>query len=782
MQACRISLVLVALIIVPLASATCPLASTNLTVNICAPTSGSTVDSPFTVSASANDTNPVVAMKIYLDFNSTAVYAVSNTNQLSTTLSAVVGQHHITVKAWDSTTSFSSGFYFNVGSSTASGSVSVSPTSVSFGDVIVNTTSASQTVTLSNGTASAITINSIGTAAPFAQTNNCGGSLSANTSCQITVTFTPSATGAQNGSLTINESAGTINVPLSGSGVTVSAITVTPADPTITVGQTQQFTATATFSDNTQGNITSQVMWTSSDAAVATINATGLATAVAQGTSTIEAAYGAVNNSTVLSVNPASTGVAGVYTFHYDNLRTGANSRETTLTTSNVNVNTFGKKCSYSVDGHIFAQPLYMANQSIGGGTHNVVFVATEHDSVYAFDANCTTSTPYWHRNFLGTNITTIPQANVGSTIYPEVGITGTPVIDPSSGTIYVVAGTIESGVYTWKLHALSTTSGADKFGGFVVVSATGFGAKYQLQRPGLLLANGNVYFAFGSEGDNSSWHGWVFGYNASTLLKVGAYNNTPTGNGGGIWQAGGGLGADGTGNIYFETGNGSNNIATGGSNLADSFIKLNGSLQRVDYFSPFNHSNMDCCDLDLASGGPVLLPDQSVGATHVMIGGGKTNSLYVVNRDNLGGFSSNANNVIQTINGAVGAIYSQPSFWNGRMYIVASSDYPKMFTFSNGVLSSKAVSQGTFTFAFPGANTTISANGTSNGIVWAQDKNGILHAFSAANLATELWNSNQNSTRDALGTASRFAVPLVVNGEVYVGTSSNKLVIYGVL
>ncbi len=796
----RVFVAVMALMLVPVASADCPLATTSPTVTICTPTNGTTVTSPFAVSASANDTaHPVTAMKAYLDFNSTAV-AVSSTNQLSATLSAASGSHHLTVNAWDSSgTVFKTSVDFTVGAAPPPpGTVTLSPASLSFGAVVVGVTSSPQTATLSNGTAASVAITSI-TASPadFAASSNCGSSLAAGSSCQIRVTFTPGSAAAESGSLTITDDSGTQTAALSGKGVTVSSLSVSPANPTIGVGSMQQFAATATFNDSSTGDITDLATWTSSDTTVATIDSSGLATAVATGTSTIQATYGSSSDSTVLTATAASS-FAGVLTFHNDNMRTGANTRETILTPSNVNVTSFGKKKSYSVDGRIYAQPLYVPgisvlNQVTGlAESHDVVFVATEHDSVYAFDGDGDASSYFWKKSLVPAGATTIPASNLGGSaipISPEIGITGTPVIDAASGTLYVVAGSRDStGVYRWMLHALSIHTGAEKFGGPVLVQSTGFIAKWQLQRPALLLADGVVYFGFASEGDQSTWHGWVFAYDASTLLKVFAYNDTPGGNGGGIWQSAGGLAADKDANgnvqIYFETGNGTYGVT--GGNLSDSFVKLSASGAVLDFFTPFNHSSLDCCDKDLSGGGPVLLPDQGGPSPHVMVGGGKAGTIYVIDRDNLGMVNSTSNNIIQTINGAVGPIFSQPSYWNGKLYIVASADVPKAFSVSNGLLSTSAVSKNSHSFRFPGANTSISANGTGNGILWAQEyfgtSAGILHAYKASGLSTELWNSNMNATRDSMGSADKFMAPTIANGRVYIGTRSKTLVIYGLL
>ncbi len=800
----RYSLPLWFVALVSFLSATCSLSTTSPSVNICAPINGSTVTSPVQVSASANDTaHPVVAMKAYLDYNAVAV-ASSTANQLSTTLSTAAGSHHLTVTAWDSSgASFKTSINFSVSSATTA-SVSVSPANVAFGTQVVGTASSPQSVTLSNGTASAISVSAPSITGDFLiSSNSCGTSLAAGSSCVVQVEFKPTATGTRTGTLTISDSpdnASPHQIGLSGSGVTATSCTPSTVNPSVTVcAPLNGATVTSPFqviAETTDSHTVTAMKVYIDNVSVYTANANQISTtltASAGAHSLVVNAWdstGAVFKSSALTFTvssnstPPPVGTTSVLTFHNDKLRTGANTNETILTPANVNVNQFGKKFAVTLDGRVYASPLYLPGLTIGGATHNVVFVATEHDSVYAFDADGLSSTALWHKNLLPSGSTTIPQANVGSTIYPEVGITGTPVIDASSGTLYVVAASIDSGVYNWRLHALDVISGAEKFGGPVIVNATGFNTAYQLQRTGLLLANGNVYFSFGSEGDHSTWHGWVFGYNAGTLAKVAAYNDTPTGNGGGIWQGGGGLGADAGGNLYFATGNGSNNIATGGSNLADSFVKLNASGQVADYFVPYNHANLDCCDLDMASGGPLLLPDQSGSFPHIMVGGGKSGTLYVINRDNMGKFSSAGNNILQTISGAAGAIYSQPAYWNGEVYLAASSDVPKAFSVSNGVLSTTAAMKASTTFPFPGANVAISANGSSNGILWAQQWSStsasILHAYDAASMK-ELWNSSMNATRDSLGTGDKFMLPVVVNGKVYIGNKS-QLIVYGLL
>jgi hypothetical protein len=493
-----------------------------------------------------------------------------------------------------------------------------------------------------------------------------------------------------------------------------------------------------------------------------------------------------------------------VVTWHNDNSRTGQNVKETNLTTVNVNSTQFGKKFSLAVDQQIYAQPLFVSNLSIPGkGTHNVVFVATENDSVYAFDGNGQPKTPLWHVNFTnaGNGITAVPcRDNGGCAISTVIGITGTPVIDGTSKTMYQVSFTKENGTYVQRLHALDITTGAEKFGGPVVIQAsvpgTGSGsmnatvtfqALRQNQRPGLLLLNGVVYIAWASFGDIDPYHGWVMGYSASTLAQVSVYNNTANGSRGGIWQGAAGLSADTKGNIYAISGNGTFDADVGGVDYGDSFIKLSttSGLSVSDYFTPFNQSMLEIEDLDLGSATGLIPPKQAGSFPNEIISAGKQGVIYVVNRDNMGQFNSNMNNVIQTVTGASGGYLASPAYWNGGMYFSGVGDFVSLYSLSNGLLSNTPLSRSATTYRL-GSNPSVSANGTTNGILWAIDvvapkATGVLHAYDATNLATELYNTTQNSTRDSLGIAVKFSSPTIIRGRVYVGTS-NALVVYGLL
>jgi hypothetical protein len=519
-----------------------------------------------------------------------------------------------------------------------------------------------------------------------------------------------------------------------------------------------------------------------------------------------------------------------VLTQHNNNARTGVNSAETVLTTANVNQTSFGKLFSYPVDGRIYAQPLYVPNVTIPGkGTHNVIYIATQHDSVYAFDADSNggaNATPLWQITTLdaahgaGANATTVPNSDVSSAdVVPEIGITSTPVIDATTGTIYVVSkqkeGPSASPVYVQRLHALDITTGAEKFAGPATIGAsipgTGNGStsgtltfdpKWEMNRPGLLLQNGVVYIAWGSHGDNGPWHGWVMSYNAATLAQLSAYCATPNGSGSGIWMAGAGLAADVIdpvnkpyGRLFIATGNGSFTATAPYNNtmsFGDDLVRLDlsgGTLTVQDSFTPSNQASLNSADLDVASGGVMLLPDQSTGGhTHLMVQAGKEGKLYVVDRDNMGGFNASTDNVVQEISGQTGGLWSVPAFWNNTLYAWGKQNQLRAFTLTNGLFSATPTATGGPSSGYPGASPSVSSSGNTNGIVWAirtdnYNTSGpaILYAFNATNIATELYDSTQNASRDTAGIANKYAMPTVVNGKVYVGTA-NEVDVYGLL
>ena len=514
----------------------------------------------------------------------------------------------------------------------------------------------------------------------------------------------------------------------------------------------------------------------------------------------------------------------GVFTQRYDAQRTGQNRQETALTPATVSAATFGKLFACAVDGEVYAQPLYVANFAIAGGTHNVVLVATMNDSVYAFDADARACVQYWKKSFLGTGVTTVPPADTGETgdINTIIGILGTPVIDPATGTLYVVAKTREPTGYFQRLHALDLATGNEKFNGpanissAITVPGNGdasdpncpgatvgqvqFCALRENQRPGLLLLNGKVYVAWASHGDNNPYHGWVIGYSAVDLAQAPVvFNTTPNGGRGGLWNSGTGPAADADGNIYVITGNGTFDTAAPRTNYGDSFIKLStaAGLSVADFFTPANQDALNGGDFDVGSGGAIVVDSTGVHP-HLVIGGDKQGVLYVIDRDHMTGFNSTGDQILQTVPITAGpaciicGIFSTPAFWEGKLYVVAIGDVLKLYTLASGVLSSLPALQAGDMFGFPGATPAISSNGAANGIVWVLDtsNNGtpngsgtsapaILFAYDATNL-NKLY-SSPPSGAGAAGNAVKFTVPTVANGKVYVGTQT-ELSVFGLL
>jgi hypothetical protein len=515
----------------------------------------------------------------------------------------------------------------------------------------------------------------------------------------------------------------------------------------------------------------------------------------------------------------AAAGLAVVATYHNDNARTGQNVIETALTPGNVNAAHFGKLYSFPVDGSVYAQPLYLPQVAIpGNGIHNVVIVATQHDSVYAFDADSPTPAPLWQVSFLNPDagITPLSASDVNATdILPEIGITSTPVIDIASNTLYVVAATKENGAFYHRLHALDMTSGAEKFGGPRIIQASypgaaqdgndgvlSFSSRFQLQRAALLLSKGKVFVAFASNADSGLYHGWVIAYDAVTMKQAGAWVSTPDGYQGGIWMSGCGISADADGNLYLSTANGPFDAYGQGPgvDLSDSVVKLRSGphgLTLSDFFTPFNQAKMAKDDLDLGSSGVVLLPDQPGPYPHLAITSGKNGHIYVLNRDSFGGYNSEVRGnpqLVQELSGQLRQQMGTVAYWNGRLYFGAGispyNDSIKAFAIRNGMLSTSPVSQSAAIYHLTRGTVSVSADGNNNGIVWAVHTDAyydphqglaVLHAYDARNLARELYNSNQRPARDNPGQASKFTVPTVANGKVFVG-AANQLSVYGLL
>jgi len=591
------------------------------------------------------------------------------------------------------------------------------------------------------------------------------------------------------------------------------AVSVDPPAVSLSVSQTQQFTATVTSTSNK--NVTWDVNGVAGGTAtVGTISSSGLYTAPAQVPSPAQVSVNATSMADPTKSDSANVTISeiagsgpftGVLTYHNDNSRTGQNLNESVLSPANVTQSKFGKLFSYPLDGQVFAQPLYVYKVPIDGQNHNVIYVATEHDTVYAFDADNKASSALWSVSFLNSaeGVTPIPSSDLDSPINPEIGVTSTPVIDGNSGTLYVLAATKENGNYVHRLHALDITSGAEKFGGPVVIqgsvpgsgsgSSNGqitFQTKIQLQRPALLLSKGVIYLAWASYNDHGLYHGWVMAYDASTLHQIAIWNDTPNGERGGIWQSGCGLSADSAGNVYVAIGNGTFDAYAGGANYGDSFIKLtlNGSsLSVTDYFTPFNQQTLSDEDSDLGSSGLVLLPDQAGVNPHLGISAGKEGKIYLVNRDHLGKFQSdNDSQIVQSIPDALGTTpddrnFSSAVYWNGSVYFVGNTDAIKQFQLNSGLLSTSPVSQSSHQFGYTGTS-SISANGSGNGILWTMEAGGsVLHAYDATNLANELYNSKQAGSRDFFGSAIRFNPPTVANGKVYVA-GQTEIAVFGLL
>jgi len=499
----------------------------------------------------------------------------------------------------------------------------------------------------------------------------------------------------------------------------------------------------------------------------------------------------------VLALLLAARAQVNVTTHHNDNARTGQNTKETVLNPANVNQTQFGKVFTQPVDGMIVGQPLYLSNVSIAGaGTHNVVYVATQHDSVYAFDADNNqgaNAAPLWRTSFINPSagIISVPIADQSCskvTRFTEIGIVATPVIDLVTGTLYVIVKTEENGQFVHRLHALDVATGQEKLGGPVTISASvsvnnqvvSFNDKNQMARPALLLAGGVVYIAFGSLGcNNPPSLGWLLAYDATTLQQLGVFNTDPDqSSGGSIWQAGAGPASDGS-NVYVVTADG---FFNGNPDFGDSMLKLklnSQGLSLIDYFTPFNQSYLQTADLDLSSSGVLLLPDQTGPHPHLLLSGGKEGTLYLVDRDNMGQFNASSDQVVQSLPSTGAQQRGVSAYWNNQVYIAPNIQFISAYQLSGGQLSTQPVSRATVQFTT--GPPSISAKGTTQGILWAVRIGNVnaLYAFDASNLTNNLYNSLQSSPRDDLGTVAHFSVPTVAKGRVYVG-GTQQLTVYG--
>ena len=511
----------------------------------------------------------------------------------------------------------------------------------------------------------------------------------------------------------------------------------------------------------------------------------------------------------LVALTHAALAQVSVLTYHYDNARTGANTQETTLTPANVASSSFGLLFTLHVDGYVYAQPLYLPNVPIPGqGTHDVVYVATENDTVYAFDADAgkpTNPHPLWKTKLKAPGERAVASKLTECTdLVPKVGITSTPVIDDATGTLYVVTQAKGRGGVIQKLHALDVASGAEKLGGPVTITATApgtgdgsdggtiaFDPLREHQRAALTLANGVVYIAWASHCDNGPYHGWVIGYDAATLAQVAVFDATPDGSDGGIWQSGGGAAVDVDGNLYFATGNGTfdwQQPTPPNDDFGDTLLKLTPSLALADFFTPFNEDALDQADADFGSGAPLVLPDQPGPNPHLVVTSGKEGTIYVVDRDAMGQFHADGDHIVQSLVAAIGGTWSMPAYWNGNLYFGGAGDAIQAFGLTGGSppLTATPTSSAPETFDFPGATPVVSANGTADAIVWALETDAyaskgpaVLHAYDASDLAHELYRSDQSGTRDQPGRAVKFTLPVVANGRVYVG-AQKRVAVYG--
>jgi hypothetical protein len=688
------------------------------------------------------------------------------------------------------------------------------------------------------GTAYSATLTAAGGKTPYSWsltsgTLPAGLTLSATTGA---ITGTPTtAVNATPLTFTVSDSSSPVQTKSVNLTLTITAIGITvsvsPKRAALTVTQSLSVTATTTDA--------SGVNWSASGSGCSgsacgtfSVPTTGSGVAVTYTTPSVAGVYtitatSVSNGTTSASLSIGVTDLSGMFTYHDNLSRDGTNTHEFALTTLTVNTSTFGKLFSCTADGAIYAQPLWVPNLTVAGARHNVIVVATQHDSLYAFDADTIPCTILWHVSLIDSThggtagetsvLSSGTGALVGSgygDIAPEVGVTGTPVIDPTTNTLYVVSKSVNASTqFFQRLHAIDLTTGNERVTPRSIdssISVTGNGAgsvsgqvafdpRNENQRPGLALSNGIVYVAWASHEDHDPYHGWVIGFSASTLAPVtnGVFNTTPNLVGtlsysrGGIWMGGGAPAVDSSGYLYVITGNGTFDANTGGSNYGDSVVKLSttSGLAVADYFTPLDQASLDANDTDFGSGAATVLVDQPTAPVpHLVIGGGKQGNLFVLNRDNLGKFSSSTNNVVETVN-LGNSIFATPVFWQNNLYVAGVGSL-KQFVFnpSTAQFGGAPFSQSATSYGFPGATPSLSSNGTTNAIIWALENTlyctpqspgcgvTVLHAYDATNLTTELWNSSQAAgNRDRAGNAVKFTVPTVANGKVYIGTRGNN-------
>jgi uncharacterized protein YjdB len=802
----------------------------TLTVTPAAPTLSSIAITPANSSIEAGTTQQFTAIGVYTDsstqnLTSSVTWISSSTAVASINaagLATAVSAGSTTITANDNGVTATTTLTVTAPAGPTLSSIAVAPAPASL--IAGATQQFAATATYSDGSTANVT-----STATWASSNPAAATVNASGLA------TGVAAGSTSISATVNGVSGTSALTVTAPGKTVSSIAVTPANPSFAVGKTQQFTATATYNDSSTGDVTSTATWASSSASVAGINASGLATGAAAGTTTISATLNSVSGSTTATVTAANPQSVNVTTWHFDNDRSGLNPTETALTPGNVNSTSFGKLFSYQLDGYAYAEPLLVSNVTINGAKHNVLYVATENDSVYAFDAdNYGTGAPLWQVSLLQSGETPL----TGAPIKPVEGITSTPVIDPATGTLYVVSVQKSTAAgSSFRLHALDITTGAEKLGGPATLNVSVPASNSNsvggvetlttscIQRAALLLANGNIYMGFGS-----CHSGWLVAYSASTLQQVGVFNASTVLDGegkyasaGGVWMGSGGPVADSAGNVYITTGNGPWN---GTNAWGDTVLKFpptptagaNGTMQPSDYFTPSIYQYLDCNDADLAAGGLMMIP-----GTTSLIAGGKTGTMYLLNSSNLGHETANdagaiqqqvwgaglpggntyvsspcqdANGTAYTANITSYEIFGTSAYFNNYVYLgvtPTSSTAPaglRQFEYS-GTLSPFADSTPSINQGTRGTSPFISANGTNNGIVWMIDEGYPLQntqsdpanpgttepptsAILRAFDAASYPNELYNSSQnsaDVPGYGIKFTSPIVANGKVYMST-----------
>jgi chitodextrinase len=635
-------------------------------------------------------------------------------------------------------------------------------------------------------------------AAPTATTFNDTG-LTASTSYSYRVRATDAADN-----LSAYSNVASATTSAANSNITVS---LSPKRGAVTLTQPLQFTASVTGDPQNLGVTWSVDGNNGGSSSSGTISASGLftpSTSTTPGSHTI-IATSVANSTASASVSIAVTDLSGVYTHHYDPQRTGQNLKEYALSPSTLSSSTFGVLFSCSVNengtvaGYVYAQPLYVASLTMSDGKkHNVVFVATESDFVYAFDADASPCQQLWKTSMLKSGETTVPDGDTGDTddLVPEIGVTSTPVIDPSTNTIYVCAKSKDSsGNYHHRLHSLSLITGLENTNSPAEITATGFDILTHLQRPALLLSGSTVYIAFGSHGDVNVYHGWLMGYDKTALTQsfVWASTDLSSNTEGALWGAGTGPALDSSGNVWVETANGN---FDGSINFGDSVVKLSSTGSLLDFFTPYYQDTLRANDIDLGSGGVVILPPSVGSAAHpnLAVATGKPGGFYLLDQSNLGQFNSSSNNDIQEVfpqglntSSIGGGVFGQAAYWNGNLYISVIGDSLRQFPISNASIAATSTSNSSETFSYPGVIPTISANSTSGAIVWALEIGGytpgnpvILHAYNATNLASEIYTSPGSGAGSA-GIAVKFSVPTVANGKIYAG-GQGSITVFGLL